>query len=228
MKRAMVMVAVLMGFAGGVHAATAMEQLNDSSSNKAIPAPATALLSADKVCSPEIAKAQYLKLLNQGNRISNLKINASSVQFGNDKSKIAVIGNYERETPAFDYGTTIPMAGYAFYDAETCVLGENLNVKIHDEQAVLSAEPAGCSLESAEANYITSIKQGSRVSNLKIKAATVQFGNNKQKIVVVGSYDRETPAFDYTTTIPMAGYAFYDAETCAVGENLNVMVRDVK
>lgn len=128
-------VTVLAGLASGVYAQSAIEQLEDLSSSKVVPAPATAepaLLSADNaVCSPESAEANYIKRVTQGGEVTNLKINTSTVQFGNNERKIVIIGSYLRETPEFGVYGDIPMASYAFYNYATCAIGENLSVMTH-------------------------------------------------------------------------------------------------
>ena len=234
MKKILMAVTVLAGLASGVYAQSAIEQLEDLSSSKVVPAPATAepaLLSADNaVCSPESAEANYIKLVKQGGSVTNLKINTSTVQLGNNKPKIVIIGSYALATPEFGPYAGISMAGYAFYDAATCAMGENLHVRIRPEPDVLSLDldPNVCSPESAEANYIKRVTQGGEVTNLKINTSTVQFGNNERKIVIIGSYLRETPEFGVYGDIPMASYAFYNYATCAIGENLSVMTHAVK
>ena len=226
MRKIMISLTVLAGFAAGAYAQNAVEQLKDSYSGKAISAPEAAnaalIPAANAVCSPESAAASYIKSVKQGGGVTNLKINASLSQIGNGKKKIVIVGSYKQETPMFDYSKVIPMAGYAFYDAETCAIGENLRVMTHDAPAAQPIDQSVCSTARAEDGYIKALNQAGSVTNLKTSASLSQLGGDKKKIVVIASYDRETPAFDYTKTIPMAGYAFYDAETCAIGENLSV------
>lgn len=135
MKKIVMMAVLTAAFAGGAFADSAISQLQGTSPVKVVFVPDSqgpAIVSEGKMnCTPERAAADFLRLVKRS-PVSNLKINASVAQLGTDKKKIVILASYDMTTPAFDYSKIVPMAGYAFYDAETCVIKENLFMMVHE------------------------------------------------------------------------------------------------
>lgn len=221
MKRVL-MAMIIVGFAGGVYAADFSDlQAFKASDVKDVVIKASAVLSAgNAVCNEAKAQEEYLKVLNT-EPVTNIKINTFTGQFGNEK-KIAVLGSYDLKTTGFGPTETIPMGGYAFYDAATCVRGENMFMQLHAVKA--SVNNPVSNEEKAEANYIKALYT-TPITNLKINEYTVQFGNEKGKIIVMGTYDILTTGVG---VIPVANYASYDATTVVLGGNLSLMLHPVK
>lgn len=107
--------------------------------------------------------------------------------------------------------------------------GKEVSAPAATEATLFTGGNATCSPESAQADYISKLtRYGNQVTNLKLNTATKQIGNNKPKIVIIGSFNTNMPFGDTTENIYMAGYAFYDAATCSMEANTHTMLHTVK